>query len=145
MVLLIDTNIIIDVAVNRSPFMAKSMDVLELCASQKVTGFISSRSYCDIFYILRKDMTAEYRKEYIKTIRGYLKTAVITDEIIDKALNNSDITDFEDAIQYACAESVGADYIVTRNIRDFGRTRIRAITPEELLKHIENLLTKIKS
>ena len=82
-------------------------------------------------------MTAEYRKEYIKTIRGYLKTAVITDEIIDKALNNSDITDFEDAIQYACAESVGADYIVTRNIRDFGRTRIRAITPEELLKHIE--------
>lgn len=134
MVLLIDTNIIIDVAANRSPFMAKSMDILELCASQKVTGFISSRSYCDIFYILRKDMSSEIRKEFIKCIRGYLKTAIISDEIIDKALDNTDITDFEDAIQYACAESVNADYIVTRNTKDFGNGSIKSVTPEELLE-----------
>ena len=134
MVLLIDTNIIIDVAANRSPYMAKSMDILELCASQKATGFISSRSYCDIFYILRKDMSSEIRKEFIKRIRGYLKTAIISDEIIDKVLDNKDITDFEDAIQYACAESVSADYIVTRNTKDFGNGSIKAVTPEELLE-----------
>jgi len=134
MVLLIDTNIIIDVAANRSPFMAKSMDILELCASQKAIGFISSRSYCDIFYILRKDMSSEIRKEFIKRIRGYLKTAIISDEIIDKALDNKDITDFEDAIQYACAESVSADYIVTHNTKDFGNGSIKAVTPEELLE-----------
>ena len=134
MVLLIDTNIIIDVAANREPFTEKSLNVIELCANSKVTGYLSSRSFCDIFYILRKDMSVELRKDFIKEIRKYLNTAIITDEIIDKALNNNDITDFEDAIQYACAESIGADYIVTRNIKDFGNGPVKAVTPEDLLE-----------
>ena len=134
MVLLIDTNIIIDVAAHREPFMEKSLSVIELCADSKVTGYLSSRSFCDIFYILRKAMSPALRKEYIKEIRKYLNTAIITDEIIDKALANDDITDFEDAIQYACAESIDADYIVTRNIQDFGNGPVKAVTPEELLE-----------
>ena len=134
MVLLIDTNIIIDVAAHREPFMEKSLSVIELCADSKVTGYLSSRSFCDIFYILRKAMSPALRKEYIKEIRKYLNTAIITDEIIDKALANDDITDFEDAIQYACAGSIDADYIVTRNIQDFGNGPIKAVTPEELLE-----------
>ena len=67
-------------------------------------------------------------------MRGYLRTVIVTDVIIDKALDNNDITDFEDAIQYACAESIDADYIVTRNTKDYGSGSIKAVTPEELLE-----------
>ena len=66
MVLLIDTNIIIDMAANRTPFMEKSIKVIELCAVSKATGYLSSRSFCDIFYILRKDMSPDQRKAFIK-------------------------------------------------------------------------------
>ena len=79
-------------------------------------------------------MSIEERKNFIKDMRGYLRTVIVTDEVIDKALDNNDITDFEDAIQYACAESVGADCIVTRNTKDFGNCPIKAVTPEEFLE-----------
>jgi predicted nucleic acid-binding protein len=42
--------------------------------------------------------------------------------------------DFEDAVQYECAKSIGADYLVTRNIRDFTVSKDKAITPKEFLK-----------
>ncbi|MBO4459690.1 MAG: PIN domain-containing protein [Clostridiales bacterium] len=131
---LIDTNILIDAAVNRIPFCNASEEILNLCSSNKINGFVSSRSFCDIFYILRKDVSVADRKDFIRTIRGYLGTVIITDPIIEKALDNNDITDFEDAIQYACADSVHADYIVTRNVKDYGNSVIKAVTPEDLLE-----------
>ena len=134
MVILIDTNILIDAAAQRVPFCESSNSVLALCAGQEVTGFVSSRSFCDIFYILRKEMNTGERKLLIKSLRGFLHTVIITNPIIDRALDNDDITDFEDAIQYACAESIDADYIITRNIKDFGNSNIKAITPDEFLK-----------
>ena len=134
MVILIDTNVLIDAATQRVPFCESSNSVLALCAGQEVTGFVSSRSFCDIFYILRKEMNTCERKLLIKSLRGFLHTVIITNPIIDRALDNDDITDFEDAIQYACAESIDADYIITRNIKDFGNSNIKAITPDEFLK-----------
>ena len=137
MVILIDTNILIDSAARRMPFCESSDSLLALCARQEITGFVSSQSLSDIFYILRKDMNADERKLLIKSLRNFLKTVIITDSIIDLALDNEDITDFEDAIQYACAESIGADYIITSNTKDFGNSGIRAITPDEFLKTLE--------
>ena len=134
MKVLIDTNIIVDAATDRAPFGESSLMILNLCGNGSIEGFISSRAFCDLFYILRKGRSAEERKDMIRSLRGYLKTVIITDPIIDSALNNNNITDFEDAIQYACAESVGADYIVTRNVKDYGRSSIKAITPEKLMK-----------
>ena len=45
-------------------------------------------------------------------------------------------SDFEDAVQSATAERVHADYVITRNIRDFGRSKIMALTPTEFLARI---------
>ena len=137
MVILIDTNILIDSAARRMPFCESSDSLLALCARQEISGCVSSQSLSDIFYILRKDMNADERRLLIKSLRNFLRTVVITDSIIDLALDNEDITDLEDAIQYACAESIGADYIITRNTKDFGNSGIRAITPDEFLKTLE--------
>ncbi len=134
MVILIDTNVIIDIAIGRMPFSESSYKILKLCRDEQVKGCVSTRLFCDFFYILRKEMSIEERKNFIKDMRGYLRTVIVTDEVIDKALDNNDITDFEDAIQYACAEYVGADCIVTRNTKDFGNCPIKAVTPEEFLE-----------
>ncbi|MCR4703793.1 MAG: PIN domain-containing protein [Saccharofermentans sp.] len=134
MVILIDTNIVIDVATGRLPFSTSSAKILKICRDEQLVGFISTRLLCDFFYILRKNMSVAERKRFIRDIRRYLKTVIITDQIINKALDNNDITDFEDAIQYECAESINADYIVTRNTKDFGPGPIKAVTPEELLE-----------
>lgn len=134
MKVLIDTNILVDVIARREPFWKSSNEILELCRKNTLSGFVSTRAFCDLFYVLRKSLSVKERKDTIKWIRGYLDTVIITNQIVDDALENDAISDFEDAIQYACAESVDADYIVTRNIKDYGKAEIRAISPEELLK-----------
>lgn len=47
-----------------------------------------------------------------------------------------DWDDFEDAVQSVTAERVHADYIITRNVRDFGRSKVVAFTPSELIARI---------
>ena len=134
MKVLIDTNILVDVIARREPFWKSSNEILELCRKNTIFGFVSTRAFCDLFYVLRKSLSVKERKDTIKWIRGYLDTVIITNQIVDDALENDAISDFEDAIQYACAESVAADYIVTRNTKDYGKADIKAVSPEELLK-----------
>lgn len=134
MVILIDTNIMIDSITIRDEESHFSKDIITLCAEGKVSGFVAPHSLSNMYYILRKQYS---EKELRKIIERFSKllTIVNTDShIINAALNNNDIADFEDAIQYACAESVGADCIVTRNTKDFGNCPIKAVTPEELLE-----------
>lgn len=44
--------------------------------------------------------------------------------------------DYEDAVQSACASRIKADYIITRNIRDFAGSKVAALMPAEFLERI---------
>ena len=44
--------------------------------------------------------------------------------------------DFEDALQSATAQRIQADYIITRNVKDFRPSKVPAFTPSELLARI---------
>ena len=41
--------------------------------------------------------------------------------------------DYEDAVQSACAVRMRADYIITRNVKDFAGSRVVALKPSEFL------------
>ena len=53
------------------------------------------------------------------------------------ALDNEDFSDFEDCLQEECAVAISADYIITRNAKDFALSRVPAILPNEFLKKYE--------
>ncbi len=135
MKVLIDTNVILDVLCNRAEFVADSSKVWKLCEVEKIEGYISALSVPNIVYILRKELTPQKTKEIIGQIMMIFR-------IID--LKSSDLknaaqmlsADFEDAVQMCCASRIKADYIITRNIRDFQNSRIIALKPSELLERI---------
>ncbi len=52
---------------------------------------------------------------------------------ICSALDNEVFHDFEDCLQEECAVAVSADYITTRNIKDFSISRVPAISPDEFI------------
>lgn len=132
---LIDMNVILDVLCNRAEFVADSSKVWKLCEVEKIEGYISALSVPNIVYILRKELTPQKTKEIIGQI-------MMIFHIID--LKSSDLknaaemlsADFEDAVQMCCASRIKADYIVTRNIRDFQSSKIIALKPSELLERI---------
>lgn len=134
MKVLIDTNIMIDALTNRDGRSGFSATVIDLCAKQVIDGYVALHSISNMYYILRKQYSDAERRTILKRYNEILKVAEVGNDVVDTAINNTAISDYEDALQYACAETVGADYIVTCNIKDYGKAEIRAISPEELLK-----------
>lgn len=138
MLVLFDTNIILDVLEKRQPFFDASKSVLEYCITNKISGYIALHSISNIFYILRKRYSAADRKKLLLNILDLLQIADASHENVRTALERDDFSDFEDCLQDECAKQIRADYIVTRNINDFSKSKIPAIIPEDLLKIINN-------
>ena len=135
MVLLIDANIILDVLLNRQEFVKDSSIVWKLCETGKAKGYVSALTFANLVYIMRKQLDPE-------EIENVFRKLSLIFDFTD--LSVSDLTraaelhwkDFEDAVQSVTAERVHADYIITRNVRDFSRSRVIAFTPAELLVRI---------
>ena len=135
MKVLIDTNIILDALCNRSEFVEDSSRVWKYCEVNQIEGYISALSVPNIVYILRKELTSQKTQQLIQQI-------LMIFEVID--LKSSDLknaaemlsSDFEDAVQMCCANRIKADYIVTKNIRDFKESKVPALKPSELLERM---------
>lgn len=132
MKVLIDTNIILDLALIRKPFYQEADEIFTLIEQGKITAFISATTFTDIYYILRKQKGESWTFEFLQRLTALCKINPITEEIIIRAINNS-YKDFEDDIQYYSAIINNLDAIVTRNIKDFPKDHITILQPEELI------------
>lgn len=131
--ILIDTNIFLDVFLQRSPFYEDSRAILELCEKRTVLGFLTASSITDLFYILRKglhDTKAAY--EALGAVLDIAKIIPVTDEDILKAYSMK-APDFEDCLLATCASTFGCDLIVTRNCKDFSAFSVKAEVPKAFL------------
>ena len=135
MKILIDTNVVLDVLSNRAPHAEASAKVLKLCEVKKIDGYISALSIPNIVYILRKELNGERVKEVIGQIALILNFVDLKGEDLGKAAA-LEFNDYEDALQSVAAKRIRADYIVTRNIKDFLGSKVTAVKPEELLERI---------
>lgn len=129
MKILIDTNVVIDVLIDRKPFADNSSAVLKLCEANKIKGFITATTVTDIYYILSKAVSDKLRLYTIlEKVLLIVDICDITKQNILNAIKLREF-DFEDAVQSEGAIAIGADYIVTRNIKDFANSKVEAITP----------------
>ena len=135
MKVLIDTNVVLDVLCKREGFYEKSSTVIKYCEINKITGVISALTIPNIVYIMRKELDRQKTVDIIEKLQLIFTVADLRADDIKKALA-LDFTDYEDALQSACAARIKADYIVTRNIKDFSGSRVAAISPSELLERI---------
>ena len=135
MKVLIDNNIILDVLCKRPDFYENSAQIFKLCEVKKITGVISALSVPNIIYILRKELDAEKTKEVLDNLMLIFTIADLKADDLKRAANMK-FKDFEDAVQSACASRIKANYIVTRNIKDFAESKVVAIKPTELLERI---------
>ena len=134
---MIDTNVLADLLLGRDPYYDIAYNILSMCADKKVYGYIAAHSIPDLFYIFRKSMTKEERKEALKDICQIVKVEGIDSFKILSALDNENFSDFEDCLQEECAVAISADYIVTRNKKDFASSRVPAILADEFLEQFE--------
>lgn len=135
MKVLIDMNIILDVLCKRPAFYEDSAKIFKLCEVKKISGVISALSIPNIMYILRKELDADKTREILDSLMLIFSVADLKADDLKKAADMR-FKDYEDAIQSACATRIKANYIVTRNIKDFSESKVTAIKPAELLDRI---------
>ncbi len=135
MKILIDTNVILDVLCYRTDFVEDSLKVFKYCEANHLTGCIAALSVPNIVYIMRKQLDSEKIKEILTTLTSLFTVVDLRETDLIKAAD-LDFLDYEDALQSVCALRAKANYIVTRNIKDFKNSAVPAIKPSELFERI---------
>lgn len=136
MVLLIDTNIVLDFLLKREPFYDDAKRIIKMCCGESVHGCIALHTITNMWYILRK-VPDDMRRITLKSICELLEVIGTTHEEVVNALEMTEFMDFEDCIQSKCAKSFGADFIITRNQSDFAHSEIPVLSPKEILEKME--------
>ena len=130
--LMIDANIILDVLQKREPHCQNSTLIWKLCETEQDIGFVSTLAFADLIYIMRKELNAEQITKVLERLKMIFQFEDFTASDMEKAAGLQ-WKDYEDAVQAVTAERVSADYIITRNVKDFANSKIPAITPSEYL------------
>lgn len=132
--LMIDTNIILDVLLEREPFFVESKTILDMCENHEIYGFISASSVTDIFYLLKKALkNTDEAYKALGHILDIVKVLTVTNEDVNTAFLKKAV-DFEDCLLATCAKSNKCDGIVTRNRKDFLSFNITIYSPNELVE-----------
>lgn len=133
----LDTNIVIDFLADRRPFSLMAAKMFNYSLQGKIKLYISAVSFNNIYYILRQSLTSSATINLLDQLSEMTEIVDVTKLTIKKSLQ-TDFKDFEDAIQYNCALSISKiDFIVTRNTKDFKKSILSVLTPEEALSIIE--------
>ncbi len=130
--MLVDTNILVDVALERQPYFRSSAELLQHLARLPGRGFVAWHSVATCYYLVEQSLGSERARTLIETLIDFLTVAPTRHESLLYALSLP-MSDFEDAMQVAAARAAGVGYIVTRDARGFANSPIPAITPEQAL------------
>ena len=130
--LLIDTNVLIDVLAKREDYWEDSSYIWKLGETNQADCYISVLSVTDLVYILRKELDPEKTEAVMKGLRLIFNFASLdAQDLIEAASLRWD--DFEDAVQSVTASSIKADYIISRNVKDFNESKVPVLSPSEFL------------
>lgn len=130
--LMIDANIILDVLQAREPFYEDSSKISKMCETNMAEGYISTLIFANMVYIMRKELSPEKIENVLKALSLIYRFEDLTQADINSAAALQ-WDDFEDAVQAVIAKRINADFIITRNVKDFKDSEIIALTPSDFL------------
>ena len=138
--ILLDSDIILDFFLDRQPHSKYTAYVLSQIELKKINGYLTAVIISNVYYLLRKVSSHDKVMKKLNQLMTLTNVLSIDKQIILKAMN-SKFKDFEDAMQnYACESYGKIDVILTRNIRDFKRSEISVMTPEQYFKMLNKKL-----
>ena len=133
--ILLDTDVLLDVGLARQPYAPIMVEVLNLLERSQERTFIAWHTISNLFYLIDRARGGAAAREFILELIRFVSVAPTGTEAVRYAASLP-MADFEDAMQVAAARACGAEHIVTRNLSDFERSPIPAVTPQEALARL---------
>ena len=137
MIVLFDTNVVLDVLMDRQPHSQSAAELMALVERQKLSGVLGATTVTTIHYLAYKSVGAAGAARHIRKLLSIFDVAPVTWETLSDALNLN-FPDFEDAVLHEAARRTGVSGIVTRDPKGFSKAVLRVYSPSELLKTFEN-------
>jgi len=131
---LVDTNIILDDFLEREPFVEDAAALMEAIESEQIVGYVTATTLTNIFYIARRQTRSiELARQAVSETLTLMEVCLVDRAILEAAFA-SNLRDFEDAVQLACAMASRLDAIITRNAQDFAGATLPILSTSELLE-----------
>ncbi len=129
---LLDTNVVLDVLLDREPFALDSARVMDQVERGLVTGLLCATTITTLAYLAGKSVGKKQAVQQMRQLLNLFEVAPVTRAVLDAALS-SKTADFEDAVLAEAAQQAGAQAVITRNLKDFSYSPVRAFTPAQWL------------
>jgi len=135
--ILLDTNIIIDIALEREPFVESSKEIIKLIDKKNLKAYISATTVTDIYYITKRKTSHEQVIKFLENLFLFVSVLPVNEEIVKNAMKSKG-KDFEDAIQIETSKQNAVKIIITRNKKDFENSDLEIYMPDEFINILKN-------
>ena len=135
---LVDTNIVLDVLLDRQPFADAAAQVFALVEETKIEGLLCATTITTVDYLLGQALVPEKARSALHRLLSLFEIAPVNRSVLERALR-SGITDFEDAVLEQAGFLAGVDAITTRNASDFRKSIVTVFDPTELIAAVKGV------
>ena len=135
MKVLFDTNIILDVLLNREPFVELSANLVSSVENKDIEGYLCATTITTLDYLIAKTTSRDKAKIEIQKLLNLFQIAKVNLAVLELAIN-SGFKDFEDAVQYYSGVNNNVTALLTRNTKDYKQAKLAVYNPDELCKII---------
>ncbi len=132
---LLDTNIILDALFAREPFGQQAAAIWKAHEDERFTGYLCAITPVNVFYIARKEIRRKQALRMMNDLIDTFEISLVSRDVLRAALK-LEMKDFEDAVQIASAQADGLDFIITRDVKDYEKSPIKALTPAEFVQEL---------
>lgn len=133
--LFVDTNIVIDLFAKREQFYAEAATLFSLADTKKLSLSVSALTFANTNYILLQSKKQDEAKLILRKLKLIVSVVSLDEKVIGLSLNDTDFKDYEDALQYYSALENGDEAIITRNLKDFKKSKLPVMTTAQFLKN----------
>ncbi len=133
MIVLFDTDVVLDLLLDREPFSGVAAELFSRVEKGDVTGYVCATTVTTVHYLAAKAVGGARAKRYVRELLSLVEVAPVNRAVLEGALHGR-YRDFEDGVVAEAAHHVGASAIITRNLRDFRISAVPAYSPSEVLK-----------
>ncbi len=138
MKILFDTNVVLDVLLDRDPFSDIATKLFSRVERKELKGFLGATTITTIYYLASKVAGKKKADQEISKLLSLFQIAPVNKSVLDEAIK-SKFSDFEDSVLHLAAKQIDAQGIVTRNPKDFKKATLSIYSPEELNKMLVSI------
>ena len=133
---LLDSDVVLDFVLDRKPFAEPAAALFEMYRRGSIDCYVSGITIVNVFYVTRKLKGIGVARLAVEGLLAAMLVCPVERTTLYDAYRLA-FSDYEDAVQHACAAAARLDALVTRNLEDYKNATLPVFSPKDFLDHLK--------